>query len=124
MSQYVTKEYYLNDYNGKTITPSQIDNYLQLAQEKIDEVTFNRIIGIGFNNLTSFQQENIQKAICRQAEYYFENGINSFSSVSSYSVLDISVNVDNSSETEAQKACMDEFAHMYIKKTGLTGRLL
>jgi hypothetical protein len=46
------------------------------------------------------------------------------SSVSSYSVLDITVNVDNSNETEAQKACMDEFAYMYIKKTGLAGRLL
>ncbi len=124
MSQYVTKEYYINIFKGTAVPIEEVEKYLELAQEKIDEVTFNRIIGIGFNNLTSFQQENIQKAICRQAEYYFENGINSFSSVSSYSVLDISVNVDNSSETEAQKACMGEFAHMYIKKTGLTGRLL
>lgn len=124
MNQYVDIDYYLNTYKGTLIIPNKVNNYLVLAQEKIDEVTFNRIVKIGFDNLTSFQKENIQKAVCRQAEYYFENGINSLSSVSSYSVLDISVNVDTSSETEAQKACMDEFAYMYAKKTGLMGRLL
>ena len=124
MSQYVTKEYYIDTFKGTEIANEDIEKYLELAQEKIDDITFNRIVKIGFNNLTNFQKENIQKAVCRQAEYYFENGINSLSSVSSYSVLDISVNVDTSSETEAQKACMDEFAHMYIKKTGLMSRLL
>ncbi len=124
MSQYVTTDYYLNVYGGTTITPSELNNYLQLAQEKIDEVTFNRIIGIGFDNLTDFQQENIRKSICRQAEYYFENGVSPLSIVSSYSVLDVSVNIDTTNETEAHKACMDEFAYMCIKKTGLTSRLL
>ena len=124
MSQYVTKEYYINIFKGTEIASDDVEKHLELAQEKIDDITFNRIVKIGFDNLTDFQKENIQKAVCRQAEYYFKNGINSSSSVSSYSVLDITVNVDNSSETEAQKACMDEFAYMYIKKTGLMGRLL
>lgn len=122
MDQYVTKEYYVNTFKGTTIPNDDIDKYLELAKEKIDEVTFNRIVGIGFNNLSSFQQENVQKAVCRQAEFYFENGVNSLSNVSSFSVLDISVNVDNATETEAQKAGMDEFAYMCIKKTGLMGR--
>ena len=125
MSQYVTKEYFLNSFKGYTEMPShEVEKYLELAQEKIDNITFNRIVGIGFDNLTKFQQENIQKAICRQAIYYFENGVSPLSIVSSYSVLDVSVNIDTSNETEAHKACMDEFAYMYIKKTGLIGRLL
>lgn len=122
MDQYVTKEYYVDTFKGTGIPNDDIEKYLGLAQEKIDDITFNRIVGIGFNNLTSFQQENIKKAICKQAEYYFENGINPLSSVSGYSVLDISVSVDNTSETEAQKNSMDEFALKYIKKTGLMGR--
>lgn len=124
MSQYITKEYYTDIFKGTAVPSEEVEKYLELAEEKINDITFNRIVKIGFNNLTSFQQENIQKAICKQAEYYFENGINSFSSVSSYSVLDITVNVDNSSKTEAQKAGMCEFAYMYINKTGLASRLL
>ena len=66
----------------------------------------------------------ISKAICYQAEYYFANGINSLSNVSSYSVLDISINVDKSTQTEAQKKDMDEFTYSNIKKSGLASGLL
>lgn len=124
MNQYVNKEYYLDTFEGTTIPEDEIDKYLKLAQEKIDDITYNRIVGIGFDNLTDFQKECVRKAICYQAEYYSVNGINSLSNVSSYSVLDISINVDKSHETEAQKKDMDDFAYMNIKKSGLTSGLL
>lgn len=124
MNQYVNKEYYTDTFEGTTIPDNEIDKYLKLAQEKIDDITYNRIVGIGFDNLTDFQKECVSKAICYQAEYYSVNGINSLSNVSSYSVLDISINVDKSHETEAQKKDMDEFAYMNIKKSGLTSGLL
>lgn len=124
MNQYITEDYYFNDFNGETIPDKDIERYLMLAQEKIDEVTYNRIVHIGFNNLTDFQKDCISKAICYQAEYYFANGINSLSNVSSYSVLDISIDVDNTNQTEAQKKDMDEFAYMNVKKSGLTSGLL
>ena len=124
MNQYVTKEYYVDTFKGTSVPNDDLDRYLKLAQEKIDEVTFNRIVGIGFNNLTDFQKDCISKAICYQAEYYFANGINSLSNVSSYSVLDISINVDKSTQTEAQKKDMDEFTYSNIKKSGLASGLL
>lgn len=124
MNQYVNKGYYIDTFKGTTIPADDIEKYLELAQEKIDSITFNRIVAIGFDNLTEFQQDCVRKAICYQAEHYSENGINSSSSVSSYSVLDISVNVDNSKQTEAQKQGMHEFAYTNIKKTGLTSGLL
>lgn len=124
MGQYVTTEYYLNAFGGASITPNEIDNYLKLAQEKIDDITFNRIVGIGFDNLTDFQKECVRKAICYQAEYYFANGINSMSNVSSFSVLDISINVDKSTQTEAEKKDMNELAYINIKKSGLASGLL
>lgn len=123
MNQYVTEAYYSNNFKGETI-PDEVEKYLMLAQEKIDEVTHNRIVYIGFDNLTDFQKECISKAICYQAEYYYANGMGSLSSVSSYSVLDISINVDTTSKTEAQKKEMDEMAYINVKKSGLMSGLL
>lgn len=124
MNQYVTEDYYLDTFNGTLLPDDDINKYLTLAQDKIDDVTFNRIVYIGFDKLTEYQQECVKKAICYQAEYYFENGVNSLSNVSSYSVLDISVNVDKTSETEAQKNDMSDIAYSQIKKSGLTSGLL
>ncbi len=124
MNQYATSEYYFTIFKGSMLSQDNVNKYLQEATEKIDSITYNRIVAKGFDNLTEFQQECVRKAVCYQAEYYFENGINSLSSVSSYSVLDISVNVDNTKQTEAQKHDMNEFAYTNIEKTGLTSRLL
>ena len=123
MSQYVDKEYYSNTFTGKKIPEEELDKYLTLASEKIDDITFNRIEGIGFDKLTTFQKECIQKAVCYQAEYYFEHGATaSIGKVSSFSVLDISINTSKEEETDAEKVSMDEIAYMHIKKSGLTSR--
>lgn len=128
MTLYADKEYYSSMFNGKKITGEEIEKYLELSQEKIDTITFNRIVKIGFNNLTDFQKEKIQKAICYQAEYIYENGYNdeNQSDISSYSVLDISVSIkDNSnSKTQAQEECMSEIAYDLIRKTGLSCRVI
>ena len=100
---------------------------MELAQEKIDSITYNRIVAIGFDNLSEFQKEKISKAICYQAEYIFQNGYNDENNrdVSSYSVLDISVSIDNSSnnKTIAQKLNMSEIAYDLVHKTGLDGKI-
>lgn len=127
MTLYVSKEYYSNTFKGKTIPDEDIEKYLELAQEKIDSITYNRIVAIGFDNLTEFQKEKISKAICYQAEYIFKNGYNDEDNrdISSYSVLDISVSVDNSSsnKTKAQKLNMSEIAYDLVHKTGLDGKI-
>lgn len=123
MSFYVSSEYYIETFQGK-IPKEDIEKYLEQAQQKIDSITFNRIVAIGFDNLTEFQKDRISKAICYQADYVYVNGYNNEenSDISSYSVLDISVNVqtkDNTSKTEAEKKCMSEIAYDYVKQTGL-----
>ena len=127
MTLYINKEYYSNTFKGKTIPDEDIEKYLELAQEKIDSITYNRIVAIGFDNLTEFQKEKISKAICYQAEYIFKNGYNDEDNrdISSYSVLDISVSVDNSSsnKTKAQKLNMSEMAYDLVHKTGLNGKI-
>ena len=122
MSQYATSEYYITTFKGGVIPKDDVDRCLQEASEKIDSITFNRIVARGFDNLTPFQQEKVQKAVCYQAEYIYINGYNDEETedVASYSVLDISVNVKTDSEkTQAKKECMSEMAYELINKTGL-----
>lgn len=127
MTLYVDKKYYSDEFKGNKVPMNEIEKYLRLAQEKIDSITFNRIVAIGFNNLTKFQQEKIKDAICYQAEYVYVNGYNNEDNrdVSSYSVLDISVSVDNSNsnKTIAQGKNMSEMAYDYVHKTGLDSKL-
>lgn len=127
MTLYVDKKYYSDEFKGNKVPIKEIEKYLRLAQEKIDSITFNRIVAIGFNNLTKFQQEKIKDAICYQAEYVYVNGYNNEDNrdVSSYSVLDISVSVDNSNsnKTIAQGKNMSEMAYDYVHKTGLDSKL-
>ncbi len=127
MTLYVDKKYYIDEFKGNKVPINEIEKYLRLAQEKIDSITFNRIVAIGFNNLTKFQQEKIKDAICYQAEYIYVNGYNNEDNrdVSSYRVLDISVSVDNSNndKTIAQRKSMSEMAYDCVHKTGLDSKL-
>lgn len=125
MNQYATSEYYKNEFKGTLMTENDIDKYLQEATEKINSITFNRIVKIGFDNLTPFQKEKIQRAVCYQAEYILENGYNNENkqNIASFSVLDISINVkDSNTKTIAEKECMSEIAYDLIHKTGLDSR--
>ncbi len=126
MALYVSKEYYKEIFKG-SMPDEEIEKNLRLAQNKIDRITLNRIVGIGFDNLTEFQKEKIRESICYQADYIRENGYNNEdnSDISSYSVLDISVTVqakDSASKTKAELECMSELAYDSIVQTGLTSR--
>ena len=122
MSQYVNSEYYLNSYKGRVIPADDLDSYLLKSSEKIDELTFNRIVKIGFNNLTDFQKEKVQRAVCSHADYIYENGTE-MGQISSYSVLDISVSLDNKNTTEA-KYGVNSDTYNLLKQTGLTCRVV
>lgn len=126
MTLYIDKRYYFDNFKGELLTNKNIEKYLKLAQEKIDSITFNRIENIGFENLTDFQKEKISEAICEQAEYISKNGFNNdeSSDISSYSVLDISVSVNNDkNKSYASKININERAFELIHQTGLDCRI-
>ena len=68
---YVDSEYY-NSYSK--VISDNIEYKLEKASEAIDSITFNRIVGTGFSNLTEFQQDKIKKAVCMQADFIEEYG--------------------------------------------------
>lgn len=118
MGQYANIDYYSNTFKGAIIPADDLDKYLLKASEKIDELTFNRIVKIGFNNLTDFQKEKIQRAVCLHADYIYENGTE-MGQISSFSVLDINVSVDNKNSIEAKYGTNKDIYNL-VKQTGLT----
>lgn len=94
---------------------------LALAEIKIDELTFNRIKGVGFNRLTPFQQDCIRKATCYQAQYIGENGYDE-SEIASYSVGDISLSVSGET-SQSQRLSVNPVAYSLLKQSGLMTRM-
>lgn len=124
MKPYADNDYYNNEFFGerKISDPKELNEKLILASQKIDEITFNRIIGRGFENLTKFQQQKIKDAVCYQANYILENGIES-TDITSFNILDINISIDKK-ENIAAKLKVSETAYGYIKQTGLSNGIL
>lgn len=120
---YADSDYYKNTYKGSVIPDSEIENRLELASDKIDSLTYNRIDGIGFNNLTSFQQEKIKKAICAQADFMYQYGdyLNfPFQKyVAGSTELDFTSGTAGGGNTKTNEVVMN-----YLSQTGLTCRRL
>ena len=88
-TSYVTVEEYKKNYND--IPDDSIGKSLKKASRHIDTLTFNRIQGIGFDNLTEFQKEIIKEVTCELANFEYENEDVITSVLSSYSINGVSM---------------------------------
>ena len=88
-------EYLRMSYN--IIPQDDADKMLRQASRHIDALTFNRIVGRGFDNLTEFQKDVIKEVVCRQAEFEYENEDMINTVLSSYSLNGVSMNFGSSS---------------------------
>lgn len=114
---YLTIERYCELLNEK-IDEKEFSRLLLIAEEKINSVSKNRIVGLGFVNLTEFQKEKVELATAFQIQYLLENGLED-DNLSSYSVLDISINVDKTNQSISKKLHMSSIAYSYMQDTGL-----
>jgi hypothetical protein len=96
------------------------DELLDLASSKIDELTYNRIVAAGFNNLTTFQKDKIQKATLLQAQYYDDYGTDP-GALSGFSVSGLSMNLGGNSTVPSG---VSPGAFMLLKQTGLMNRVV
>lgn len=120
---YATKEDY-SKYGSKVLENEEIEKYLELASIDINRATLTRIERKGFDNLTSQQKDLIIKATCLQAEYIKEEGIYDDNSISSYSIGgDLTVN-EKETQDMADKLKISKLAFFYLKRTGLTNRVI
>ncbi len=93
-TSYVTVEEYKKNYND--IPDDSIEKSLKKASRHIDTLTFNRIQGIGFNNLTEFQKEIIKEVTCELASFEYENEDVITSVLNSYSINGVSMSFGDS----------------------------
>lgn len=121
---YITPEYYRDVYKGSTIPEDNLEKTLRQASRHIDSLTYNRIVGRGFSDLTSFQREVIQEVVCQQAEFEWENADEISTILSSYSLNGASVQFGKSWNVYTDKGvAMKRDVYALLSQTGLCCRL-
>lgn len=121
---YATPEYYTDTYGGTLILENDIERALQIASRHIDSLTYNRIVGRGFSNLTRFQQDIIQDVVCQQADFETENADEINSILSSYSINGVSAQFGSSWNVFTDKGvAMKRDLYALLCQTGLCCRL-
>lgn len=122
---YASPEWYREQYQGDAFKDAvEARKWLKRASRHIDSLTYNRIVGIGFENLTEFQQEVIQEVCCQQAEFEYENADDIDSILQSYSINGVSAQFGNGWNTHVENGVMMR-ADVYslLVQTGLCCRL-
>lgn len=121
---YVTSEYYKTTFSGKSLPDSEADKFLKQASRHIDSLTYNRIVGRGFKNLTGFQQDVIREVCCQQAEFEYENADEINTILSSYSINGVSAQFGSSWNVYTDKGvAMKRDVYALLSQTGLCCRL-
>lgn len=120
---YATKEDY-KKYGSDSLNDDEIEKYLEISSIDVNRATLTRIEKRGFNNLTEQQKDLIIKATCLQADYIKDESIYDDDSIESYSIGgDLTVNEKESTDI-ADKLNISKLAFFYLKRTGLTNRIL
>lgn len=111
-------------YGSEDIPVDELEKALRRASRQIDSLTYNRIIGWGFSNLTEFQQEIVKEVCCQQAGFYYNNQDLIESALKSHSINGVSMSFGSG---ENVKCLNGVFVHSntyaLLAQTGLTCRL-
>lgn len=117
---YVESDFYTETYQGTLLEDENIEKQLSKSSDQIDSLTFNRIVGIGFENLTPFQQEKIKKAICELAEFNYQYYDYLYAPINAFSAGSISVSFNGVNKINGVYA-PDSVINI-LNQTGLTCR--
>lgn len=121
---YVTTEYYLTEYAGNTVSEDELLKALRQASRHIDSLTYNRIVGRGFSNLTEFQREIIREVVCQQADFETENADEISTVLQGYSINGVSAQFGSSWNVFTDKGiAMKRDTYALLCQTGLCCRL-
>lgn len=121
---YADVEYYIRNYGGTTVPMEELSRRLRIASRHVDSLTYNRIVGEGFDALTPFQQEVIREVVCQQADFECENEDMIGTVLSGYSLNGASVQFGTSWNVFAQNGvAMRKDTYNLLSQTGLCCRL-
>ena len=121
---YADIEYYKNTYKG-TLDGIELEKALKQASEHIDTLTYNRIVAIGFDNLTEYQQGIIKECECMMADWETENADYIDNMLTSYSLNGASMSFTGSSAGAAlvDGIVVSRDIYSHLQKCGLTSRV-
>ncbi len=122
---YADLEYYKNTYKGN-LDDADAEKALQKASRHIDTLTYNRIVSIGFDNLTDFQKGIIKECACLMADWETDNADFINSMLSSYSLNGASMSFSgNSASAFVQNGiAVSRDIYSHLQKCGLCIRSL
>ena len=122
---YADIEYYKNTYKG-TLDGIELEKALKQASEHIDTLTYNRIVEIGFDNLTEYQQEIITECACLIADWETENADVINSMLSSYSLngANMSFSGQSANAEVVNGIAVSKSINQHLHKCGLCSRVL
>lgn len=109
-------------YGDGLIPDEQLERALSRASDQIDSLTYNRIVAANMDLLTPFQQKNVKKAVCHQADFHFQYGDFLNMPLSGFSAGSVSVSfktVEGGGGIQTSDAVMN-----LLSATGLTSRRL
>lgn len=115
---YADYTYYKNAYSGTFLDESTAISMLKKASHKVDSLTFNRIVGHGFDNLTEFQQNIIKEVTCLIADFDYNTLLNN--NLTSYSINGVSMNFDKSNLITVNGIEIEKDTYSLLSQTGLT----
>ena len=118
---YADLEYYKNTYRGK-LPDEEAEKALKQASTHIDILTYRRIVGVGFDNLTPFQQETVKEVCCMMADFESANASMINSLINSYSINGASINFSGESANcqLVNGVVVQKDVYAYLSQTGLT----
>ena len=118
---YATPDDY-QKYGDNIIPVTDLEKSLERASDQIDSLTYNRIVAKTFERLTNFQQANITKAVCQQADFVYKYGEYLDMPIDSYSAGSISMGftaVEGGGGIKTSESVVN-----LLSATGLTSRRL
>lgn len=121
---YATPSFYLNEYGGSLIPEDDLMLALRQASRHIDSLTYNRIAGQGFSELTAFQQDIIREVVCLQADFECENADEINTILQGYSINGVSAQFGSSWNVFASSGvAMKRDVYALLCQTGLCCQL-
>ena len=122
---YAGIEYYKNTYKGN-LEDADAEKALSKASRHIDTLTYNRIVAVGFENLTEYQQGIIKECECLMADWETENADYINSMLSSYSLNGASMSFtgQSASATVVSGVAVSRDIYSHLQKCGLCTKSL
>lgn len=125
MVAYADITYYKDTYKGSAIPDEALEGALRQASRHIDTLTYNRIVGAGFDHLTPFQQDIIKEVCCTLADFEYENEEMLNSVLQSYAINGVSMTFGEGWNLVCQNGvAMKRDTYELLSQTGLCCRSL